>query len=129
DGIDHRWAAWVDPTAVLYLTTIVAKGKTNTELNQIGWMTHGWFLVNRLVTLVVGFGLPLLAALSFSPEGARVAFEKQKQPKRVKAKAVVPAALPGPLQPLGAVVPLRIGGLRQLARVGRTELRLLTPAR
>ncbi|HWN81053.1 MAG TPA: ABC transporter permease, partial [Candidatus Udaeobacter sp.] len=119
DSIDYPWAPYVDPTAVIYLTMVVGKGKTNAELNQIGWMSHGWFLLNRAVILLLGFGLPLLAALRFSRQGARAANLEQRKAGKAKAKAkpVETLSLPGPLAPLAPAVPLRVGGFQQLLRV------------
>ena len=151
-SVDRRWMTYLDPCGGLWLAEVVAKGKTNAELNALGWMMDRGFLINRLVVLA-GAIIPLVyvargfsrwealagSGKAMSARAARAAAKRaEKESKRAArdaagaaggAGALAPSGADGGLRPLAASVRLATGALRQFGRVTATELRLLSHER
>ncbi len=133
-SVEHRWVAYLDPAGLLYLSEVVGKGKTNIELNAITWMGDLGFLLNRVGVLLAGL-VPLFAVAGGFARREALAGSRAKKPRGKSAAAAAQAAiwskLPPvvPLRPLSDQIQLAVGTLRQLGRVARAEIRLLSHER
>ncbi len=129
-SVEHRWMSYLDPTGIIYLSEVVAKGKTNVELNALTWMMDGGFFLNRIAVLLLGLVPLVVVAGRFSRHEAQARALRRTDPHGEQPPAARRLLTPvTPLRPLTNQVALAISTVRQLRRVAAAEIRLLSHER